>query len=353
MTKKQILSPTSTNLLNNLFRTPKTCPNASFESFCSSLLNDNTEQGNENKEKSENIVWCHEYSREILASLKESEKRRRKFDFKSRQAMHRPILLMLMEIAADRLSLSRTTLHLGVFLLDGFMDTFTISVVKLNASALMCLLIAAKIEESDLNIPQFEQLNDLVGGVYTKNEFKTVEKKIIATYEFDFLYPTAASFVEIYSNQIVSFQDFLCYRIHRASTHSSVFSTYESMLKECTDVLFDVLNACLHDNRLVNLTPSVVGAACLAATRCIQNIQPVWTERFLQLTGYNYEQIEPFVEVIILMYKSNYSKQSNTKICDSPDSGICSDFKSEPDSEEDDVDVVDYYPAVKRRRILS
>ncbi|XP_055844212.1 cyclin-J isoform X2 [Episyrphus balteatus] len=351
---------------NNFLETPKVCPNTSFESFYSSL-NDKNSSNNQvcykkkqqnfvttlfYLQKSENLIWCNEYSNDILASLKESEKRRRKIDYKSRQTSHRPILLMLMEIAASRLSLSRTTLHLGVYLLDGFMDTYTISLEKLNASALMCLLIAAKIEEADLNIPKFAQLNDLVGGVYSNQDFKVVEKKIISTFEYDFLYPTAAAFVESYSNQLISYQDYLCHQIHRSNTRSSVFSTYDLMMQDSTEVLFNVLDISLHDKRLVNYTPSVVGAACLAATRSIKKIQPVWTERLIQLTGYNFEKIEPYAEVLELLYLSHHA-QKPENICDSPDSGIASDRKSDSDSEEDDYDVVEYHPAVKRRRIFE
>lgn len=335
--------PTFTTL-----QTPKISTNLTFETFFS-CFNDKICK----KNSSENMIWCHEYSIDILASLKESEKRRRKLDFKSRQMSHRPVLLMLMEIVAVRLNLSRTTLHLGVYLLDGFMDTYTISLNKLNASALMCLLVAAKIEESDINIPKFEEFNDLVGRVYTITDFKTVEKKIITTFEFDFIYPTAATFVESYSNQIISYQDFLSHHVHHSNTHSSVFSSYELMMQECTEVLFNVLDSSLHDNRLVNFTPSVVGAACLATTRSIKKIQPVWTNRLIELTGYHYEQIKSIVEILTLLYSVHHVKKTE-KVCDSPDSGIASDCnKSFVDSEEDDDDLVNYHPTAKRRRIFK
>ncbi|XP_055913496.1 cyclin-J [Eupeodes corollae] len=331
--------------------TPKICANTSFESFHSSL-NANKYYSNQ---KSENAIWCDEYLKEILVSLKESEKRRRKIDYKSRQIPHRAILLMLMEITAIRIPLNRTTLHLAVYLLDGFMDTYTISHDKLNASALMCLLLAAKIEEADQNIPKFAQLNEIVENAYTNQDFKVVEKKIITTFQFDLIHPTAATFVESYSNQLVSYQDYLFHQIHHSNTRSSVFSTYESMIKDSTELLFNILDVTLHDNRLVNYTPSVVGAACLALTRSLKKIQPVWTERLVELTGYNYEKIEPIVEALEILYASHAPKAD--KICDSPESGIASgsDCKSESESEsdsDDEYDLVDYHPAIKRRRIF-
>lgn len=97
---------------------------------------------------------------------------------------------------------------LAIYLLDCFMDNYTIRADKLNLSAITCLIIAAKIEEADVDMPKFADLNKLLNEVYSLNEFKNVECKVLGTFNFDLIRPTAATFAEYFANSIITLQDY-------------------------------------------------------------------------------------------------------------------------------------------------
>uniref|UniRef100_A0A1A9UJJ1 Cyclin N-terminal domain-containing protein n=1 Tax=Glossina austeni TaxID=7395 RepID=A0A1A9UJJ1_GLOAU len=105
--------------------------------------------------------WVSDYSEDIFQTLLQTEMKRRLIHFRSQQCHFRPMLLKLMKDACDCYNLCRITLHLAVYLLDCFMDIHTIQVDRLNLIVLACLMIAAKIEEADMDMPRFADLNTL------------------------------------------------------------------------------------------------------------------------------------------------------------------------------------------------
>ncbi len=59
------------------------------------------------------------------------------------------------------LPIADTTRHLAVLLMDHFMDRYSIMDFRLKLVALTCLLIAAKLEDKDDNLPTISQLKNL------------------------------------------------------------------------------------------------------------------------------------------------------------------------------------------------
>lgn len=88
------------------------------------------------------------------------------------------------------------------------MDNYKIVNHKIYLLAPVCLMLASKIEERDINIPRISNLNALIGNNYTKRDFISLEKKIICAFDFNILHPTIINFLEIYSNQIYTMEDY-------------------------------------------------------------------------------------------------------------------------------------------------
>lgn len=100
------------------------------------------------------------------------------------------------------------------------MDNYTIRSEKLNLTALTCLIIAAKIEEADINAPKFVDLNKLVGDVYTLEEFRQAEMKVLMLFHFDLIRPTVATFAEYFASHIITLDD---YHLYLQNWHGGLF----------------------------------------------------------------------------------------------------------------------------------
>ncbi|XP_037813270.1 cyclin-J [Lucilia sericata] len=338
--------------------------------------------------------WICDYSDDIFQTLRETELNRRLVCFRSQQVGQRAMLLKLLKTATEKHKLSRTTLHLAIYLLDCFMDNYTIRADKLNLSAITCLIIAAKIEEADVDMPKFADLNKLLNEVYTLNEFKNVECKVLSTFNFDLIRPTAATFAEYFANSIVTLQDYHIFINHwnneiilnnyhqqqqdlqtqvsygnemiinTASTCMVLstpcpYNSYEDMLSTLSKTFFELIDISLSYLKFANARPSIIASACIAAVRQMHGIFPIWTPYLVKLTHCTADIISPFVEAILAIYRIHYNNErlqslqatpntpistqghNTTILCDSPDSGIVSgndtkSMRSDTDNDEDD-----------------
>ncbi|XP_039965274.1 cyclin-J [Bactrocera tryoni] len=321
--------------------------------------------------------WLCDYSDDIFQTLRETELRRIVLGFQSKQCTFREAMLRLLKVAAELHSLSRTTLHLALYLLDGFMDNFTIRSEKLNLTALTCLIIAAKIEEADINAPKFVDMNKLVGDVYTVEEFRQAEMKVLMLFHFDLIRPTVATFAEYFANHIITLDD---YHLYLQNWHGGLFKyhsilnsqmeilnytttdivppfyrTYKEMATALSKLMFTLVDESLSCIKFVNARPSIVAASCIAAVRHLSFIRPTWTPYLVQITECPVEEITPCMTAIIAIYNLHISKvqamcyaaaklsNNGGAICDSPESGFVSicDTKSESSDNESNIDVVE------------
>ncbi|XP_073838811.1 cyclin J [Musca autumnalis] len=328
--------------------------------------------------------WICDYSDDIFQTLRESELRRHTIYFRSQQIEYRPMLLQLIMDAVEKNKLSRTTLHLAIYLLDCFMDKYTIRPDKLNLTAITCLMLAAKIEEADMDMPKFADLNKLVVKSYNLQEFRNVERKVLSTFNFNVIRPTAATFAEFFASNFITLQDFHtfvnhwnnevatnrnAYELqaselvlpHTVTCTSCPYRTYNEMLSTLSKQFFLLVDVTLNYYKFVNARPSIIASACIAAVRQMFGIFPIWTPYLVNLTECTGDVISPFVEAILAIYRlqQNNDKNQNMQtpntpitagctinsdlLCDSPDSGIVSsnDTKSMKSDTEDDIDNCD------------
>ncbi|XP_075162122.1 cyclin J isoform X2 [Haematobia irritans] len=337
-----------------------------------------------------------EYSDDIFISLKEAELKRRTVWFRSLHIGCRPSLIQLMKVASEKHKLARTTLHLGIYLLDCFMDNSNVRSEKLKLTAMTCLILAAKIEEADVDMPKFGDLNKLMDKCYSLQELKSIEVKVLSALDFNIIRPTAATFAEYFANRFITLQDFHVFCNHWynemtlnqyhhynqqlpkysepqgqecASLHPIIwapcpYGTYEDMVNTISKTYFVLIDVSLNYLKFANARPSIIAASCLAASRQMHGIFPTWTPFLIELTTYTSDIISPFVEAILAIYrvhcKNEYLQDLQTPstpiingssnlvniVCDSPDSGIISesDKKSTRSDTDDDDTNSEIYP---------
>ncbi|XP_074000040.1 cyclin J isoform X2 [Rhodnius prolixus] len=228
------------------------------------------------------------YAFDINKNLKERELFGRKIQFQSPQLKYRTKLLDWLKSVAERLTLSNVTVHLGIFLIDKFMDNHNIVINRLASVALVCLLIAAKFEELDSRIPKLTDLPALVGYEMSLAEFVQLEIFVLNSFNWRISWPTPAHFAEFYSLCAVNAGD----RDYNCTPHHHLSDLITSSLRDFLDVT-------LSDVTLLEYRSSEVAAACLLAARVEHGLRPLWPEMLETITGYTILQLQPVFNVII------------------------------------------------------
>ncbi|PSN34498.1 Cyclin-J [Blattella germanica] len=143
--------------------------------------------------------WSTEYAEEIVFSLREKEAKRIPFLQQSPQFKYRNVLVTWMRTIAEDLHLNNTTVHLSIYLLDIFMDNHRIVETRLNLVALVCILLAAKFEERDANVPKISELNARASNGYPLRDFILLEFMVMNFLHWNLVLPTAAHFAEYFT----------------------------------------------------------------------------------------------------------------------------------------------------------
>lgn len=272
---------------------------------------------------SSDSLWCTEYADDILSHLRRIEVNRKVIMYKSPQISHRSKLVTLIKTVAEDECLGRVTVHLAVYLLDVFMDTYKIIASKLNLVALVCLLIASKLEERDLKVPKMRRLNSYASDQYTRDDFKILERMILNFFKWTLLTPTTATFLESLANKVLIPEELQNSNHQEGSSSSDLNFT-------CNNLVFEFLDLSLNDRRLFHVKPSRLAAACLAAARKELGITPTWPYHLESLTRYSYDFIEEYIDALIAL-RDTESAKSTDRIKKTPDYGYITDTDSHDD----------------------
>ncbi|KAL7734676.1 hypothetical protein ACLKA6_010973 [Drosophila palustris] len=296
------------------------------------MLNEKNEHDRDKGQRLLKSHWLSDYALDIYKTMKESELRRRPLNFWSTQLDHRPKLIQLCQLVTRTYKLSRCALHLSIYYLDRFMDSYTIRADKLQLAALTCMKLASQIENMDAFVPRYSQMNRFTKDCYTPFEYKAVERKVLTFFKFELIRPTTASFVEMLACRFLAQDDYAAYNKKLDDSPELEdtyprFNSFEKMLAALAQLLLRMTDYTLNVHRFSNAPPSLLAAACIAAVRQVSGVPKVWTPYLTELTSYTQHMVEPYVDIIILYHyyqtaaDVDVQKQSENT-WHSPDSGF-------------------------------
>ncbi|KAH8358016.1 hypothetical protein KR200_011045 [Drosophila serrata] len=252
--------------------------------------------------------WQTDYASDIFKSMQEQEQRRRPLQYMSTQLDERQEAMQLLHEITRTYKLSRCAFHLAMYYLDRFADHYKIRTDKFPLVSLICLHIAAQIENTDAVIPRYSEMNRWVKDAYTATEYKVAERKILSFFNFEMIRPTTASFVELFSCTFLTrndFEDYIRmldgYERDRIIAAYQRFGSFEQMLDTLAQVLLRVANCTLSITSFGNVAPSLVAAACIAAVRQVNGVKR-WSQYLMDLTSYSEAQVEVYSETITTHY---------------------------------------------------
>ncbi|KAK3919353.1 Cyclin-J [Frankliniella fusca] len=253
--------------------------------------------------------WPIEYAVEHAELVRERELERIPFAYRSPQIQHRSYLVGWIRSRAETFMCCTSTVHLAIYILDIFMDNFSIEQDRLHLVALVCLQVASKYEERDIRTLRAGQLNNVVNDKYKLTEFRDLEVMLLSFLEWKLNLPTAAHFAEYYSLFAVTQKDWC----------QTEYTTYETFWQEAQRAVKDYLDLSLLDICMMQFLPSVVACACILLARQQLRLMK-WTEELQQITKYQCEDLILCANVI-LSRSSNRGLERKRKNADSPDLG--------------------------------
>lgn len=251
---------------------------------------------------------------------------------RSDQLSSRPLLVELLQKFAKHQGYSQATLHLGtverssalewfffqfllsfagVYILDIYMDAYILSdnAEHQKLIALVSLLLAAKSEDLDENVPSIKDLlkvvdmsEDLGCDLRFRSELEPkvvnqafkkfaemyckIEFLIFESISFNAIRPTAVNFINIYQNIVVTSVDL---KNEEGATLGDLLVSANEYIKQFLDFIV------IQDIEFFNILPSKLAAAIIGATRKLIKIETYWNEELTNLTRYKIEDIRPLM----------------------------------------------------------
>ncbi|XP_059620776.1 cyclin-J [Phlebotomus argentipes] len=250
------------------------------------------------------IWWNIDYEKDIFEATKVSEQENRPIMMRNFAETinfreQRSYLLALMRHISAHESLSRNALHLGVYLMDMFVDKYNIPHHALKFIAGVCLILAAKMEDRDSLIPTIPDFDKYLGlkNPTSISSYAQAEFAIMRMMNFKLVIPTAVTFVDYFACALVTGQDFDEQKV------SSGFTAFTKYLENANLLLIQLLDATLEDVWLVQEIPSRIAAACILAVRTILNLSDIWTPLLAEITQYRMTDLIQCASKIISLYE--------------------------------------------------
>ncbi|XP_002737200.2 cyclin-J-like [Saccoglossus kowalevskii] len=249
--------------------------------------------------------WKTRMAKDIHNTLRARERQLPKYHAQSPQLHLRRYLVDWLAVISDsgNLHLCSTALHLAVSLLDRFMDKFDIEENQLHLVALTCLMIAAKFEERDIKIPEISRLNKYVDNSYKWQDFLQMELLLLNFFSWNVCQPTASHYIEYYIQECISENDIHAGQPLRCPWKAKIYmEKYAHYFLEIS----------LQDHAFVFFHPSLISAACIAASRICLLLSPSWTKKLIKFTKYSWDEIAPCIDVMLKAHDSD-EKACNRK----------------------------------------
>jgi hypothetical protein len=193
--------------------------------------------------------------------------------------------------------LCNLTVHSAIGFMDNVLDLFPVASDKLQLVAIACILIAAKIEEQEENIPRIRTLSYHCGHAYTRQFILKMESVLLNYLKWEVIIITPLNFLEYYL-QVAFHPSELA-----SNPHITTYEDTKSYLEHTAEFFVDL---CQHYSFFREYLPSLVASAAIAASRQILKIQPVWSPSLCLLSSYSLDDISPCLANIWSFYSQTF-----------------------------------------------
>eukprot|EP00826_Nyctotherus_ovalis_P001881 TRINITY_DN10346_c0_g1_i1.p1 TRINITY_DN10346_c0_g1~~TRINITY_DN10346_c0_g1_i1.p1 ORF type:complete len:260 (+),score=79.21 TRINITY_DN10346_c0_g1_i1:1092-1871(+) len=219
----------------------------------------------------------------------------------SREVSNRKSLVDWMCDVGDNLEVSAEAIHKAVFYFDRIACDNHLKENELKSIALICILLAAKLTESDSTVNNVASLFRKIIGSY-KLSIMQYEAQIMQQLNWDLQHITAMEFIKFFASQGIVFSADVVNS--GAPSEKAVKS-----LRQYAEFFADL---CLQESEFIGSDSLVLAAGIIAAARKMLKFKKVWNKELEELVTVKREDAEICAEVILKKYETLFPK-SNLK----------------------------------------
>eukprot|EP01087_Luapelamoeba_hula_P022627 TRINITY_DN815_c2_g3_i1.p1 TRINITY_DN815_c2_g3~~TRINITY_DN815_c2_g3_i1.p1 ORF type:complete len:506 (+),score=118.11 TRINITY_DN815_c2_g3_i1:753-2270(+) len=224
--------------------------------------------------------------------------------FSADVAKYRAFLVEWMTQNSEYFGLLPLTVHIAINYLDTVLSRVTIHPSRFQLVAAVCLLMAAKHEEVDDNVPAMAQLNECCSNNFSVDIIQKMEVLLLNTLQWELMVVTPRHFLDLFakigSYAIDPTQDL----VQNNRITPEKLPLVQAYLCKYSEFFLDM---CVQDALFVPLyAPSVMAAASIAAARCQLRLEPVWPAHLVQITTYTFDNIRACLDDILQVYETSY-----------------------------------------------
>ncbi|CAG9334194.1 CCNJL_4 [Blepharisma stoltei] len=222
----------------------------------------------------ENNPTCIKISHQsLLKNYRENSDYNRGFNPSATYLKYRKILIDWICEVGESLHLSLLTIQTAASLYDSLLSTKEFSKPLLQPIGLIALLVAAKSEEGDENVPRFHQLVR-----FTQNSvatLKRLELELLTTLKWQIVVVTPLHFIYFYTSHGVVF-------INDAIGASRVNERTASYVRKYAEFFADLA---LQEHEFIQFSAENIACACIAGARKVVGIFNIWPAELEEMTG--------------------------------------------------------------------
>lgn len=197
-------------------------------------------------------------------------------------------------VMCEKCYVNRTAQHLAVAIFDRFSDSLNIAPDQLQMLLVASLSLACKIEEREDRIPTLSFLNKTFNCNLKGADYLRMEIKILTLLNWDICMPTAQHFKYHFTKAILADKK----QVMKPSC-------YKSTLQSLNRFVNYFLEVSLQDESFVYCRSSKIMASCIAASRFVLQIQPIWSEQLVTTTFYFHHQLHQQVSILLKAYDND------------------------------------------------
>jgi hypothetical protein len=249
---------------------------------------------------------------EHLLTLRQLEARHRFYNPAARYLVHRRLVVDWLSELAERADFSTQTTLMAVTNFDRVCSAHSVAPSQLHLVAFCCLLVTAKFDEPDFNLPTIESLLEKAGNVHRKDEVVAMEWLVLGALKWSLNIAVPVHFVLYYLGEGVVFEDDII-RGRRVTVQAIEYARkYALFFCELVSQDYD----------FAQYPASLMSAAIIASSRHAMQIEPAWNEPLAITTGYTSDQMRGCCQHLFRVFKTSFpaasptSYPSPTNVCD-------------------------------------
>lgn len=195
--------------------------------------------------------------------------------------------------------LGNLTIHSAIGFLDSFLDVLPVDASRLRLVGAATILIAAKIEEQEPNVPRVGTLSAYCGA--SAAFIPKVESLILNHLQWEMVIVTPIHFLEYYL--------LVCFLPGEmpANPHLQSYSDTRAYLAKMAEFLVDL---CEHHSLYREYLPSIVAAAAIGVSRQMLKVAPVWSQPLQLIATHSLADISQCMANIWGHYRQSFAPLS-------------------------------------------